>query len=156
MSSWNADLVKTLEEELELEYKREESYWAQKSWIQWLQLGDRNTSYFHGKVIQRRKRNTIVGLRDSCGNWKTSLGDIQSIACGYFQYIYSSTRPCNFWELHMRWIWILSSQLHKMRLKQLFSLLTLVFSSKNIGPSLLITFIMQYKISLQVANWPKV
>ena len=38
---------------------RQEIYWAQRSQIQWLKHGDRNTKFFHSKASQRRRRNYI-------------------------------------------------------------------------------------------------
>uniref|UniRef100_A0A2C9VJC0 Uncharacterized protein n=1 Tax=Manihot esculenta TaxID=3983 RepID=A0A2C9VJC0_MANES len=56
----------------------------QKARIQWLKYGDRNIGYFHAKVIQRRKRNHIMGLKDNQGRWKTSLEDLKNIVCQHF------------------------------------------------------------------------
>lgn len=47
----------------------EEQLWAAKSRIDWLTLGDSNTSYFHASVIQRRRHNRISAIKDSVGNW---------------------------------------------------------------------------------------
>lgn len=43
-------------------WTREEEYWRQKSRIQSLKAGDRNTKYFHQSTIQRRRENTIRRL----------------------------------------------------------------------------------------------
>lgn len=43
-------------------YKSEESFWRQKSRIQWLKKGDRNLKFFHAYTIQRRKTNSIEKL----------------------------------------------------------------------------------------------
>ncbi|KAJ6418664.1 hypothetical protein OIU84_001935 [Salix udensis] len=48
--------------------KDEESYFKQKSRIQWLTLGDRNTSFFHRSVEHRRMRNRVNSLEDDKGN----------------------------------------------------------------------------------------
>ncbi|KAM1836892.1 hypothetical protein ACFX13_019061 [Malus domestica] len=44
---------------------REETYWSQRSRVQWLQEGDRNTKFFHLRVSNRKRKNTIKGLRDA-------------------------------------------------------------------------------------------
>ena len=47
----------------------ENRMWAQRSYIQWLTNGDRNTGYFHGVVTQRKHKNFIKGIRNSSGEW---------------------------------------------------------------------------------------
>ncbi|KAF9678102.1 hypothetical protein SADUNF_Sadunf07G0000100 [Salix dunnii] len=46
----------------------EESFYKQKSRIQWLSLGDKNTAFFHKSVIHRKMRNRIIKLNDEAGN----------------------------------------------------------------------------------------
>ncbi|KAJ6722196.1 hypothetical protein OIU74_006903, partial [Salix koriyanagi] len=52
----------------------EEAYYKQKSKVQWLKLGDQNTSFFHRSLIQRQSRNTVHNLVDDDGN-QISGGD---------------------------------------------------------------------------------
>ena len=56
----------TLEEELQANLHkaciREEEYWRLKSHSLSLQVGDRNTSYFHKQAQTRRKFNSIVEI----------------------------------------------------------------------------------------------
>lgn len=47
----------------------ENTMWKQQSRNFWLTDGDRNTSFFHTKAINRKQRNTIHGICDSDGNW---------------------------------------------------------------------------------------
>lgn len=35
----------------------------------WLDFEDRNTRYFHNKVNKRRRKNRILSLKMSDGNW---------------------------------------------------------------------------------------
>ncbi|TYH01233.1 hypothetical protein ES288_A09G041600v1 [Gossypium darwinii] len=42
----------------------EEKYWAQRSRIQWLKEGDKNTRFFHVRATNRRKKNNIARLKD--------------------------------------------------------------------------------------------
>lgn len=92
-SCWDAENIRRVEKELVLEIQNEEAFQAQKARINWLQQGEYNISFFHAKVIQRRKRNFIVGLLDSSECWRTSLQDIQSIALEYFHSYLLFTEP---------------------------------------------------------------
>lgn len=52
--------LEKLEQKLIKEYNdillQEEIYWFQKSRVQWLQFGDRNTKYFHSTTLIRRRK----------------------------------------------------------------------------------------------------
>ena len=63
----------------------EESFYQQKSRIQWIQEGDQNTSFFHGMVAAKQNKNTIKGLTDAEGNRLTSPTQISEEAVGYFE-----------------------------------------------------------------------
>jgi len=56
--------AKALKEELHRVWSREEQYWAIRSRLNWLKLGDKNTRFFHATTIQRRQRNRITMLKD--------------------------------------------------------------------------------------------
>lgn len=48
--------------QLNLEIDKDESYWKQRAHINWVKYGDRNTAFFHGQTMQRRRRNLIHKL----------------------------------------------------------------------------------------------
>jgi hypothetical protein len=65
------DLMKEEEElqaELEERKKQEEILWRQKSRVQWLREGERNTKFFHRAMVHRRYINRITQLEDAQGN----------------------------------------------------------------------------------------
>ena len=43
--------------------KLTESY-MQRAKKQWIKEGDRNTAFFHHAIVKRRRRNTIVSVKD--------------------------------------------------------------------------------------------
>ncbi|KAJ6377649.1 hypothetical protein OIU78_027976 [Salix suchowensis] len=57
----------------------EESFYKQRSRVQWLQLGDKNTVFFHRSLLQRRTRNMIMslkresGIKMGWGVWRLSI-----------------------------------------------------------------------------------
>ena len=57
-----------LQEQLEERRKQEEILWKQKSKVQWLREGEKNTKKFHRAMIHRRHVNRITHLEDSQGN----------------------------------------------------------------------------------------
>ena len=71
LSNPRAHLVQ-LEKNLSIELYElmlaEESFYKQKSRIQWLREGYSNTSFFHKSVVARQSRNTISTLLNANGN----------------------------------------------------------------------------------------
>jgi hypothetical protein len=57
-----------LQEDLEERQKQEEILWRQKSRVQWLKEGERNTKFFHRSMVHRRYINRITQLEDTQGN----------------------------------------------------------------------------------------
>jgi hypothetical protein len=49
--------IKLLESEMEGLLEREEIFWKQRSRIDWLQAGDRNSKFFHAKATARKRKN---------------------------------------------------------------------------------------------------
>lgn len=69
-----------LKAQLDRAYNEEELYWSQKRRVQWLQEGDRNTSFFHASFMRRRKGNMIVQLekkgRGECNSKEEVLEEV--------------------------------------------------------------------------------
>jgi len=61
--------INTLRQEINDLLDSEEIIWQQRSKVQWMGLGDRNTKYFHSKASERKKKNTINKIMDKNGNW---------------------------------------------------------------------------------------
>lgn len=62
---------------LEEKRSKEEEYWRQRSRIQWLKAGDRNTKFFHQTIIEKRRKNNISQLQKSNGVWIKREEDIK-------------------------------------------------------------------------------
>ncbi|KAK3218735.1 hypothetical protein Dsin_012705 [Dipteronia sinensis] len=54
--------IQHIESQLDDMLETEERYWRQRSRIEWLKYGDRDTRFFHMKATVRRARNKITGL----------------------------------------------------------------------------------------------
>ncbi|KAJ6952190.1 hypothetical protein NC653_041365 [Populus alba x Populus x berolinensis] len=80
--------------------KDEESYFKQKSRIQWLQLGDRNTSFFHKSLLHRQVRNNIYRLQDDAGTVIHDQQEIGNMASTYFQRLLCVPNPPILEDLH--------------------------------------------------------
>jgi len=78
----------------------EESYFKQKSRIQWLQLGDRNTAFFHKSLLHRQVRNRIHSLQDTEGNVVHDQQEIRKMASTYFEDLLTASHPTMNAEVH--------------------------------------------------------
>ncbi|KAA3463501.1 reverse transcriptase [Gossypium australe] len=85
-------LVELMEVKLHLnmEMDKEERYWEQRARVNWLQMGDKNTSFFHKYASQRRRINRIRGLQRSDGSIATDESEIEEIARVYFSTLFES------------------------------------------------------------------
>ncbi|CAL1406493.1 unnamed protein product [Linum trigynum] len=63
---------------------QEEILWRHKSSVDWVKWGDLNTKYFHARTIRRRKRNHIVALKNSQGEWVEDQSTLSQMARQYY------------------------------------------------------------------------
>lgn len=85
-----------LASELDELHRLKESYWHARARANELRDGDKNTKYFHHKASQRKKRNTIHGLLDTNGVWKSENADIGAVVEEYFTGLFMSSNPSDF------------------------------------------------------------
>uniref|UniRef100_A0A803NG99 Reverse transcriptase domain-containing protein n=1 Tax=Cannabis sativa TaxID=3483 RepID=A0A803NG99_CANSA len=76
----------------------EEQYWKQRSRIDWLKSGDRNTKFFHAKASARKSNNQIKFLLDHQGNKVSSKQGITDIVSSYFQDLFTAGEE-DYWAL---------------------------------------------------------
>ena len=78
------------QQELDKALRQEEKFWAQKAHCKWLKEGDRNTTFFHNTVKQRRQHNFIQAIKDTNGMWNHDIQDICSTGVDFFKGLFSS------------------------------------------------------------------
>ena len=68
---------------------REATLWAQRSRILWANQGDKNTKYFHICATKRFRKNSMEGIRDVGGAWRTSQEDIGEVMVNYYKSLFT-------------------------------------------------------------------
>lgn len=58
-----------LQNEMSEILEQEELLWFQRSRAKWLIDGDHNTKYYYIKIMQHKRRNTIVMIKYDEGQW---------------------------------------------------------------------------------------
>ncbi|KAL5758842.1 hypothetical protein ACOSP7_021453 [Xanthoceras sorbifolium] len=87
------DAIKTRERELESLLSKEELYWKQRSRVDWLLAGDKNSKFFHRRATARKKKNQISSLLDSRGVRRESEQGMSSVVLDYFSDLFRSIQP---------------------------------------------------------------
>ncbi|XP_074292351.1 uncharacterized protein LOC141619220 [Silene latifolia] len=78
-----------LRKELDEVLAQEEILWYQKSRLEFIKDGDRNTSYFHVSTLVCRWRNRIISLKSPNGEWQDDPIQIKKIVLDYFKNLYT-------------------------------------------------------------------
>ncbi|XP_058201480.1 uncharacterized protein LOC131316197 [Rhododendron vialii] len=92
-------LEKELIRKLEDLWQKNAMFWHQRSRVKWLQMGDKNSRFFHLTTIQRRQRNQIVRLKDNDGVWHSENKEIAGIIKNHFQSLYDTPPARDFGDL---------------------------------------------------------
>ncbi|KAJ0230083.1 hypothetical protein HA466_0311140 [Hirschfeldia incana] len=95
-ASPDTELIENINFELRRAYLEEEQFWQQRSRIQWLKQGDRNTGFFHAATRTRRIINSIPVLEDTQGGVVYEEEDITRVISNYFNQIFTSSGNGSF------------------------------------------------------------
>lgn len=88
-STFHLNLEASLQQEFQEVCFQEELFWLQKSSSEWICMGDMNTSYYHTKVLIRKRRNHIVKLQNNDGEWIEEETQLQQMAVEFYKHLYS-------------------------------------------------------------------
>jgi hypothetical protein len=79
-----------VEKEMDSLLEKEEIYWKQRSRIEWLREGDRNTKFFHRKATWRKKKNTISKLKKDDGTYTDNVKEMGELTTKFFEDLYTA------------------------------------------------------------------
>ncbi|KAA3478879.1 reverse transcriptase [Gossypium australe] len=80
----------TIAKIIETRINKDEIYWEQRARVNWLKVGDKNSSFFHKFATSRRKRNTISRLQLNDGGETSEVNRMFEVATLYFQSLFKS------------------------------------------------------------------
>ena len=82
--------VREVERKLHDMYDKEETMYRQRSRIEWLKAGDRNTKFFQNRATHRRRKNTIKFLKKEDGSRCETDEGMRDLARSFYGNLYSS------------------------------------------------------------------
>lgn len=85
------ELERKLQADLCCVPSQEEELWALKSRVNWMLLGDRNTSFYHISTLVRRKRNSITATMSNSGEWVHDEVAVKEIIRNGFSDLYTTS-----------------------------------------------------------------
>ena len=92
LSSSLVALENHLIKELDVMLEQEKDLWALKSRINWMILGDRNTSFYHVSALARRKQNFITAIKNDAGEWLAEESEVANHIREGFIKIYTTSQ----------------------------------------------------------------
>ncbi|MBA0707658.1 hypothetical protein Golax_019687, partial [Gossypium laxum] len=81
---------------LNMEADREDLFWCQRAWVNWLRYGDRSTSFYHKFTTFRKHLNSVSSLVDDDGRTCLDIDAMFGVATRYFQGFFTSSRSEDF------------------------------------------------------------
>ncbi|KAL6204632.1 hypothetical protein ACLB2K_021899 [Fragaria x ananassa] len=119
--------------ELNKSLEIEESIWRQRSIINWLQEGDQNTKFFHGFAKGRGRKNRVLGIMSSTGEWIEQETEIQQAFNTHFSQLFTS-EGCDHMELVLDTVQRKVTDDINAKLNKLFTKLDIDEALKQMGP----------------------
>jgi exonuclease III len=80
-------------------HHREETMWKQRSRVQWLSEGDKNTHFFHQRANRRRKKNKIEKLKKSDGSMTEDVQELKTLSRNFYIDLYTSEETTGMEEV---------------------------------------------------------
>lgn len=122
------------EQQLDQFLEREEVMWRQRSRVNWLQYGDRNTKFFHQFAKHRGRINRILGVLDEENKWHTGFHEVGVVFVHYFKRLFScedgNLHPSIFQSIRSK---VSSNQL--VFLSQIYTRAEIECALKGMGPT---------------------
>ncbi|KAH1032210.1 hypothetical protein J1N35_044384 [Gossypium stocksii] len=119
--------------ELNLEADKEDIFWEQRARTNWLQIGDKNTTFFHRSASYRKKKNMVKGLENEPRNLVTEFDEISKMAIDYFKDLFSSKEVDNYDRLLASILPCIIDELNRELIAE-FKVEEVVVAMKSISP----------------------
>ena len=87
--------VRMLKQEITDLMVKENRMWLQRAKVLWASNGDKNSKFFHCHATKRKRKNSILKIRDTSSQWRTNPNEVNHCMVDYFQTLFTSTKNLN-------------------------------------------------------------
>ena len=94
-SAFLLNLENELLKDLDVVLNQEEELWLLKSRVNWMIQGDRNTAFYHVSTLVRRKRNKILAIKNTVGEWLYKEEEVKDFVMNGYRDIYTTSFCCD-------------------------------------------------------------
>ena len=74
---------------------KENRMWFQQAKVLWALNGDKNSKKFHCRATERKRKNSILKIRDTSGQWRKNPNEVNHCLFEYFQKLFTSINNLN-------------------------------------------------------------
>ena len=89
------EMAESLQQEWDNRCLQEEIFWRQKSRVQWIKEGERNTKLFHRSTIANRNNNRIVKLKGQHGIERNTHEEMEKVLLQHFRKLLRKPQKIN-------------------------------------------------------------
>lgn len=86
----------------------------QKSKLNWLMQGERNTRFFHATAVMKRRKNMVHRLKDEHGQWVEDTMRLCHMVFHFYAQLYSDEGGTSSQQVHIWFPQLLSTELHAL------------------------------------------
>lgn len=90
-STFLCNLARELKDDLLELLSQEEQYWLQKSKLNWLTQGERNTRYFHATAVMRNRRMRVTRLKNDRDEWIEDPTELRKLVTRFYRELYQDS-----------------------------------------------------------------
>lgn len=99
LTQQNIDREQVLRFKLERLEEQHDLFWRQRAHANWLEKGDRNTSYFHAYATERKRKSTIKKLKGEDGVEVEGEEGLKALVSNYFSSLFTPVIGTNIEEV---------------------------------------------------------
>ena len=104
--------VRDIESQLNEVFEREEIMQKQRSQVDWLKAGDRNTQYFQNRASHHQRKNTVKALLRKNGTRSTDDDSMRELAASFYERLFRPEGSAHAERLLTHFVPVISEEMN--------------------------------------------